>query len=230
PACHGGLARSKDEVKGCLGGSFLDIALPGGADYDGGMWENIKYYLALVIVTTWPPALIFWFVIHPFIAFWRKLGATLTYTILISFMLVSAAGLFLIRDALLAVHYPTNYFLLALAVVLYGTACVIYFQRKKHLTFRILTGLPELDSKKHEPKLLTQGIFARTRNPRYLEVLLGLLSLAFVTNYLALYLLFLLSLIAIYFIVLLEEKELRVRFGKEFEDYCQRVPRFIPKF
>lgn len=194
------------------------------------MWENIKYYLALLTVVTWPPALVFWFVIHPFIAFWRKLGARLTYTIVLSLMLVSAAGLFLIRDALLAVHYGTNVFLLALAAVLYGTAVTVFFQRKKHLTFGILTGLPELDPKKHEPKLLTQGIFAKMRNPRYVEVLLGLLSMAFLTNYLAMYLLFSVSLIAIYFIVLLEEKELRVRFGKEYEEYCQRVPRFVPKF
>jgi protein-S-isoprenylcysteine O-methyltransferase Ste14 len=29
--------------------------------------------------------------------------------------------------------------------------------------------------------------------------------------------------------VLLEERELRDRFGAEYEEYCRRVPRYIPK-
>jgi len=30
-------------------------------------------------------------------------------------------------------------------------------------------------------------------------------------------------------IVLLEEKELKERFGHDYEEYCRRVPRYIPK-
>jgi len=32
------------------------------------------------------------------------------------------------------------------------------------------------------------------------------------------------------FIIRIEEKELRQRFGTEHESYCARVPRLIPKF
>ena len=49
------------------------------------------------------------------------------------------------------------------------------------------------------------------------------------TNYLALYLVFLLTLPVIHIIVLLEEKELKERFGRDYEAYCRRVPRYIPK-
>jgi protein-S-isoprenylcysteine O-methyltransferase Ste14 len=34
---------------------------------------------------------------------------------------------------------------------------------------------------------------------------------------------------AIHLVVLLEEPELRERFGAEYEEYCGRVPRYIPK-
>ena len=30
-------------------------------------------------------------------------------------------------------------------------------------------------------------------------------------------------------VAVLEERELRERFGKEYEDYCSRVPMFIPR-
>jgi len=38
-----------------------------------------------------------------------------------------------------------------------------------------------------------------------------------------------LSLPLIYFIVRLEERELRERFGTAYEEYCRQVPRFVPK-
>ena len=194
------------------------------------MWEDTKYYLALIVVVTWPSALVFWYVIHPFVRYWRKVGTKLTYTVGISVMAVVSAGLFLIRGPLLSVHFGTDYFLLVLAAVVYVMAVAVYLQRKKHLTFGMLSGLPELDPNKHEQKLLTDGIYARMRNPRYVEVNLGLLAIALLTNYLAMYLLVPVFSLGIYFLVQLEEKELRARFGQEYEDYCKRVPRFIPRF
>jgi protein-S-isoprenylcysteine O-methyltransferase Ste14 len=77
--------------------------------------------------------------------------------------------------------------------------------------------------------LLTQGIYSRIRHPRYVETVLWVLGYALFTNYLALYLTFLFLLLIIHVIVLLEEKELKERFGPAYEEYCRRVPRYIPK-
>ena len=58
---------------------------------------------------------------------------------------------------------------------------------------------------------------------------LALVGWALFANYLGLYLITALTMAALYLIVLLEERELRERFGPAYADYSARVPRFIPR-
>ena len=74
-----------------------------------------------------------------------------------------------------------------------------------------------------------EGVYTTIRHPRYVQLYLGLLGSAFIANYLALYLVTALWLPGLYVIVLLEEIELRDRFGPAYDDYCRRVPRFVPR-
>jgi len=120
--------------------------------------------------------------------------------------------------------------LIIAALILNGVTWAVFFPVRKQLTFRILIGLPELDLKNQEQKLLTEGMFAKMRNPRYVAVVLFGLSMALLTNYVAVYVVFVAFVIGLYAITLLEEKELRARFGTAYEDYCRCVPRFIPRF
>ncbi|MCH7490282.1 MAG: isoprenylcysteine carboxylmethyltransferase family protein, partial [Gemmatimonadetes bacterium] len=105
----------------------------------------------------------------------------------------------------------------------------IAVKRKKYLTTAILAGIPELSRGGEKGKLLTEGIYGRIRHPRYVEALLGVLGYALIANYLGMYILFVLTVPAIYFIVVLEERELRDRFGSAYEEYSERVPRFFPR-
>ena len=66
-------------------------------------------------------------------------------------------------------------------------------------------------------------------DPRYLQYLLVLAGFALMANYLALYLTLAVLVPGIWLIVILEEKELCARFGPAYDDYCRRVPRFIPR-
>ena len=192
--------------------------------------NSVRYYVALVVLLSVPPGLLLWFIIHPFASFWRRFGPVWTYSILVLPMVAMMVGLFFVRKPLLTVDFGTRYGLIAVGVLVMVGAFTIGIKRKKHLTFGILAGLPELSEQRYPGKLLTEGLYAKIRHPRYVEAFLGILGYALIANYLAPYFLVLLSIPIIFLIVALEERELRDRFGEEYEEYCRNVPRFLPKF
>ena len=124
-----------------------------------------RYIVALLVVATLPSGLLFWFVVHPFIGFWRRQGPKITYTVVIAMLLAVATVLVLARGVLLETEYGTNYVLVAIAGVFYLIAAAIELQCRKHLKFRILVGMPELVPEPATGKLLTAGIYGRVRHP-----------------------------------------------------------------
>ena len=190
--------------------------------------EWARYWMAVLLVIGLPPGVGWWFLVHPFIGFWRKLGPHVTLTIMALCLLASMAGLFVIRDRLLGADLGTHWPLVVLAVPFLVAGGMIQWRRRKLLTFRILAGVPEI-APKNESRLLTEGIYARIRHPRYVEFALGAIGWAFFANHVGAYAVAILMLGLIYLVVLLEERELRERFGAEYEEYCRRVPRFLPR-
>lgn len=186
-----------------------------------------RYVIAVLVLVSVPPAIGLWYAIHPFARVWRRIGPIATYLVL----LIPAVGLgwllWRMRATLVGTDWGMQPALLA------GAAIVIFFgvriqrARSRHLTQRILVGVPEL-SQADKGHLLTEGIYASVRNPRYIEFMAFVLAYACVANFSGTWVLVLLSVPAIHLIVLLEESELRDRFGAEYDDYCRRVPRWVP--
>lgn len=191
--------------------------------------DSVRRWIAILFVISLPPAILYWFIVHPFIAFWRRAGLRATYIFLAVFYLVSMVGLFIIRDRLLMRDLGTSLPLILLALPLIVTAIVISRKRKKYLTFRLLAGVPEIAPDKHGTGLLREGIYSRIRHPRYVEFSLALVGYAVFANFEGLYWMTAGALVLLYLIVLMEERELKERFGQEYADYCARVPRFIPR-
>ena len=77
--------------------------------------------------------------------------------------------------------------------------------------------------------LAERGSYARIRHPRYVGSFLAILGACFLAGKSAMWIVAGvwtgLTLVAISF----EERELRSRFGAEYEDYARRVPRFLPR-
>lgn len=191
--------------------------------------DRVRYFAALLLWVTLPPGVLFWFFIHPFARFWRRTGTWLTYTVTFLLMGLVMVGLVLVRRQALAVEYGTNWLFVAVAALLAVASGWIQAHRRRHLTTRILVGLPELAPARHPTPLLTQGIYGRIRHPRYVEVMIMVVAWALFTNYLAAYCVAAGSILAILLLVPLEEAELVERYGEDYVEYSRRVPRYLPR-
>jgi len=78
-------------------------------------------------------------------------------------------------------------------------------------------------------KIVTQGVYSIVRHPQYLGGLLAHFGISILFS--ALYSLFStpLMIVLVYFISWKEEKELIREFGKEYEDYKEKVPMLMPR-
>jgi protein-S-isoprenylcysteine O-methyltransferase Ste14 len=191
--------------------------------------DQARYVVALLMLVTFPPAVLVWFLIHPFVSFWRRLGPTRTWLVLTPGMLIVGYACYRGREALLGADLGTSWVLIGLALPLMVLSGIVRHQHRKHLSFRVLTGIPELQPDGNPGKLLTDGIYGKLRHPRYVEIVIGFTAWALFANYVGSYLLLAAVLVALYMVVLLEEHELRKRFGEDYARYAARVPRFIPR-
>ena len=80
-------------------------------------------------------------------------------------------------------------------------------------------------------KLVVEGPYRIVRNPMYWGVGSVVLGEAAIFHSAALaQLAAVLAVGVIVFVLLFEEPELRRKFGEEYEEYCRRVPRWLPRF
>jgi protein-S-isoprenylcysteine O-methyltransferase Ste14 len=191
--------------------------------------NTIAYWLALLAVVMVPPFMLVWLIVHPLVVFWRRLGPFGTYISLLLFILPGMWLLYSLREPLMRVHYGVNWLLVIVAVQVFAISMLMGILRMRHLKLSIMLGFQEIRKGGDPGRLLTDGIYSLIRHPRYVEVWLGLLAVALFTNFLAVYVLVIVFIPIIYCVVLLEERELRERFGEDYEKYCAEVPRFLPK-
>ena len=133
--------------------------------------------------------------------FWRGQGIGVTYGCLLAVITAGMVGLFSIRHFLLSIEYGTSYPLVAFGLVLLGLSGTMRFMIRNKLTIKVLLGLPEVAPDRFPRELITDGLYARMRHPRYVQLLIALIGYALIANYLAAYLTVALWVPAIYVIV-----------------------------
>jgi len=195
------------------------------------MIDRVRYFLGVLNLILLPPGLFFWFIIHPWARWWRRLGPIRTYLIVVPVSVAFGALLFRFREPLLGANFGTNWSLVAIALVLYGVMTWLELQYWRHLSIATLVGVPELSpAGQRKGRLLQDGIYRIVRHPRYLSAGVGVIANALFINYAGLYILILLLVPLGYVMLVFEERELIDRFGEEYRKYQREVPRLIPRW
>lgn len=190
--------------------------------------DTIRRVLAVLLLVTGPPAVLYWFTIHPFAPRWRRLGAKPTFWIVGTAMVAIAVGLFFMRDPLLGRDLGGSLPLFLVGVVFYVAAAWLTLRTRRVLPFAVFAGVPEVsaDGRGH---VITEGVYAHIRHPRYASVILGMVGFAMMVNFVGTYVLTAAMFGALIVLIPLEDRELVHRFGEEYERYRERVPPLIPR-
>jgi protein-S-isoprenylcysteine O-methyltransferase Ste14 len=169
----------------------------------------------------------FWFLVHPFVDYWRARAYSpfrvlLPLWILMWIVLGAVTWNWRLRPL-----YTTSWAWLA-AVPLFLLALSIYARAGREFDARTLVGLTELRSGDHKQALITSGLHARVRHPIYLAHLVSLSAWTLGSGLLVNYTLLFLAIVAGGVMIRLEEREMEQRFGQSFIAYKQRVPAILP--
>jgi len=188
---------------------------------------TVRYWVGVLLVVSMPPAILWWFVVHPFIGFWRRLDARAamwTVGLLMGGLILALVPL---RRVLLGRDLGTSLPLVALAALLMTAGIGLSLWRRRHLTQRMLLGTNELTG--DTSTLLTQGPYALIRHPRYVEVAVFTFAYASFANYVGAWLVAALAIPFLHAVVVMEERELATRCGAAWEEYRARVPPYLPR-
>ena len=182
------------------------------------------FYLVLLL---WIP--FFWFVFHPAINYWRRLGNR-SFWVALPVWLIFAVGIIASRDILLTHRLERNVLTWIVGGVLFFAASWLDVQTRHAFGWRRLAGLPEVNVRHPLCGVVRTGIYGRVRHPRYLLYMLMILSMAFLTGAPAIFLLAFVNILLYQILAPLEERKLLDQYGCQYEDYRRSVPRFVPQF
>ena len=181
-------------------------------------------WLAALVLFLQLPIPLFWFVLHPQVNFWRRHQTAGYITgVLLSWGPVTAC-MIIFRGELFRSDWPPGWGI-ATGLALLVLEAWIFWRVKRDLGAAKLVGKTELSG---GGEMVREGIYARIRHPRYVGSLIAILGACFLAGTRLMWTVAavwcLLTLVAI----AMEERELRVRYGPAYEEYCRRVPRFLP--
>jgi protein-S-isoprenylcysteine O-methyltransferase Ste14 len=181
-------------------------------------------WLAAIVLFLQLPIPIYWFVVHPFGGFWRtRPAAAFTVGFLASWPPVAACLIFYRYQLFRAGAPPAAFIIVGLLLIVFEIG--IFRRVNRDLGTARLVGKTELSG---GGELAADGIYARIRHPRYAGSFLAVLGACLLAGTLRAWIVGAVWTALMFSAILTEEKELRRRFGASYQDYCRRVPRFIP--
>lgn len=182
--------------------------------------------IALVALMLWPAAPVFLLLLHLGVGFWRRVGV-LSYAVFVLAWLFVAALVYSNRSLVLGYAFDfgaVSY--LGLLPLAFGM--LLQFWASSIIGWKGTLGWYELFPKK-DGAFRVEGPYRYVRHPIYLAHTSMLAGVFLMTGVPGAGVAALADFALSYFMITrIEEKELRDRFGKEYSDYAERVPRFFP--
>lgn len=189
------------------------------------VWFQIVGWLASVVYSTIPA---FWLMVHPFADRWRSRRSS-PYRLLVPIWIVMWIVLALLTaPARRIVIYQTPWAWIP-AVFLFVCGIYLYARSGKNFTARQLGGVPELHGGSREQFLATEGIRARVRHPVYLAHLCEMLAWSGGTGLAVCWGLTAFAVVTGAVMIRMEDAELELRFGAQYQSYRAAVPAVIPR-
>ncbi len=183
----------------------------------------LSWFAAIVLFLQLPIPL-FWFVWHPLMGFWRRhTKASYIVALLLSWPPVTVC-IVVFRRELFRPDWPPVWRIIA------GFALIVFevwmFARlTRDLGVARLVGKVELAG---GGSIARNGVYARIRHPRYLGSSLAILGACLLAGTRPMWVTAAIWTVSMLMAISLEERELRTRFGAEYEEYARQVPRFLP--
>jgi hypothetical protein len=173
---------------------------------------------------------LFWFAIHPFADFWRKMNRS-PYLLLLP---IWAAIISALAWATLPWHserlYSSPWMWIPAALLMFF-GLKTYRGIRSGFGLRKLSGEAELRPQEHQQELVTTGLHARMRHPIYVAHLLNLAGWSVGSGLLVSFVLLAISALGTFpLMVWIEEHELERRFGTSYRQYREKVPLILNVF
>jgi protein-S-isoprenylcysteine O-methyltransferase Ste14 len=167
---------------------------------------------------------LFWFAIHPFADFWRRMNRS-PYLLLLPIWAAIILALAWVTWPWHSVQLYSSLWMWAPAALLMFFGLRTYSGIRSGFGAHKLSGEAELRPLEHQQELVTTGLHARMRHPIYVAHLLNLAGWTIGSGLLVSYILLAVSALSTFpLMIWIEENELEKRFGQRFRDYKARVP------
>ena len=182
--------------------------------------------LFYLVVMLWIP--FYWFLFHPAIRFWRRVGNR-SFWLAFPVWLVFAIAIVKERHEILSHRIGRGPVTWAIGAAFFIAANWLDSETRHTFGWKRLVGLAELHPQHRLRGIVHDGVYGVVRHPRYMLYMLMVLSMAFLTGARPIFLLAFLNILMYQVLAPLEERELLDQYGPQYEEYRRRVPRFVPR-
>jgi protein-S-isoprenylcysteine O-methyltransferase Ste14 len=185
-------------------------------------------WVAAIVLWIDLPIPFYWLILHPLVGFWRRHMAAAYLVAALPAWSAAAVLLYLFHQSLISCARALAWvpaWRIAAGLALITCDAYLLFRVGRELGGSRLVGHAELQA---AGEMASAGLYARMRHPRYTGMMAGVLGTCLLAATPLLWGVVMIWWLVALASVLLEERELRARFGPSYDDYCRRVPRFLP--